>query len=207
MKLYELITFTLRVGTVAQAMDCLEGRLADSVEGVSLLGCWASDIGPLNQIALLRGFVDEATRQAERERYLGSVDAFGIGTWLTDMRVENYSRFGFLKPLPPGAHGPFYEFRVYDLVPAGLAPTLKGWEQAIGPRTAAEYSAVYAAFYATDGRTPRYLHIWPYSSLEQRLEVRSRAVRDGVWPAQNTAPQLRDMHSTLYLPARFSPLQ
>jgi len=207
MKLYELITFTLRVRTVGHALELLQGRLAECAEGVQLMGCWVSEIGPLNQIAVLRGFVDEAARQAERERCLHTVDAFGVAPWLTDMRVENYSLFPFLEPLPAGAHGPFYEFRVYDLVPTGLAPTLDGWRQAIGPRTGEDYSAVYAAFYATDGRTPRYLHIWPYASLEQRLEVRSRAVRDGVWPPENSGPQLRDMHSTLYLPAAFSPLQ
>ena len=206
MKLFELITFTVRVRTVATAMASLEQRLAQSAPGVVLMGCWASEIGPLNQIAVLRGFADETARQAERERYLGSADAFGIETYLTDMRVENYTLFPFLEPLAAGAHGPFYELRVYDLVPSGLAPTLKGWEKAVGPRTATNYSPAYAAFYATDGQLPRYLHIWPYATLEQRLDVRTRAVKDGVWPPENSGPQLRDMHSTIYLPASFSPL-
>ncbi|MBT2295757.1 NIPSNAP family protein [Pseudomonas fluorescens] len=207
MKLYELITFTVRVRTVATAMACLEQRLAVDDAAVKLIGCWASEIGPLNQIAVLRGFADEASRQAERERYLSSADAFGIEAYLTDMRVENYTLFPFIQPPPAGRHGPFYELRVYDLVPSGLAPTLKGWEKAVGPRTGAQYSPVYAAFYATDGQLPRYLHIWPYASLEQRLDVRTRAVQDGVWPPENSGPQLRDMHSTIYLPASFSPLQ
>jgi hypothetical protein len=188
-------------------MARLEQRLAVDDAAVKLVGCWASEIGPLNQIAVLRGFVDEASRQAERERYLSSADAFGIEAYLTDMRVENYTLFPFIQPLPAGRHGPFYELRVYDLVPSGLAPTLKGWEKAVGPRTGAQYSTVYAAFYATDGQLPRYLHIWPYASLEQRLDVRTRAVQDGVWPPENSGPQLRDMHSTIYLPASFSPLQ
>lgn len=206
MKLYELITFTVRVRTVAIAMACLEQHLLAQGDGVKLMGCWTSEIGPLNQIAMLRGFADEASRQAERERYLAGTDAFGIEAYLMEMRVENYSLFPFLQPLPAGRHGPFYEFRLYDLLPSGLAPTLKGWEKALGPRTAEQYSPVYAAFYATDGQLPRYLHIWPYSSLEQRLDVRTRAVQDGVWPPENSGPQLRDMHSTIYLPASFSPL-
>ena len=207
MKLYELITFTVRVRTVGTALDNLEQHLCVNHAGVQLIGCWASEIGPLNQIAVLRGFADEACRQAERERYLTTADAFGIEAYLTDMRVENYSLFPFIRPLPAGRHGPFYEMRVYDLVPSGLAPTLKGWEKAVGPRTGPGYSPVYAAFYATDGQLPRYLHIWPYASLEQRLDVRTRAVQDGVWPPENSGPQLRDMHSTIYLPASFSPLQ
>lgn len=207
MRLFELITFTLRVRTTVDALARLEETLASSGPGCTLMGCWASEIGPLNQVIVLRGFTDEQARQAERERYLLARDAFGIECFMTDMKVENYTLFPFLEPLAPGAHGPFYELRVYDLIPSGLAPTLEGWKKAVGPRTGEGYSQVYAAFYATDGRTPRYLHIWPYASLEQRLDVRTRAVADGVWPPENSGPQLRDMHSTACLPARFSPLR
>ncbi|MDE1169140.1 MAG: NIPSNAP family protein [Pseudomonas sp.] len=205
MKHYELITFTLRVRTTAQALACLEPVLRDA-SGV-LIGCWASEIGELNQVAVLRGFADETQRQAERERYLLAHDAFGIEALLLDMHVEDYTLFPFVEPLPPGRHGPFYELRVYNLIPSGLAPTLAGWEQAIRARTADGYSPVHAAFYATCGRTPRYLHIWPYASLEQRLEVRTRAVANGVWPPDNSGPQLREMRSGIFLPAAFSPLQ
>ncbi len=206
MHLYELITFTLRVRTPAAALPRLQAALAHSLDGVELMGCWLSEIGPQNRIALLRGFPSEALRQAERERYLLAADAFGIGELLLDMQAHDYSLFPFLEPLAPGAHGPFYELREYDLIPSGLQPTLDGWSKAVGPRTAPRYSAVYAAFYATSGQLPRYLHIWPYASLEQRLDVRTRAVADGVWPPENSGPQLQKMHSTVYLPASFSPL-
>ena len=207
MRLYELITFTLRVRTPAAALARLRETLAETPDGCVLMGCWSSEIGPLNQIVVLRGFRDETTRQSERERFLQAPDAFGIEEFMLDMKVENYSLFPFLEPLTPGRHGPFYELREYNLIPSGMAPTIAGWEKAVGPRTGEGYSAVYAAFFATDGRTPRYLHIWPYASQEQRLDVRTRAVADGVWPPENSGPQLREMHSTLYLPAAFSPLQ
>lgn len=207
MRLFELITFTVRVRMPAQALARIQESLGGAEVGGHLLGCWYSDIGPLNQIALLRGYADENARQAERERWLLAKDAFGIEELLLDIKVENYSLFPFLQPLQPGEHGPNYEFRVYDLIPSGLAPTLEGWRKAVGPRTDAGYSQVFAAFYATDGRTPRYLHIWPYQSLEQRFDVRARAVADGVWPPENSGPQLLGMQSTIYLPASFSPLR
>jgi hypothetical protein len=206
MTYYELITFTVRVGTPALALQRLETRLSFAAEGVTVLGCWVSEIGPQNRIALLRGFDDEMARAVERDRCLLTFDAFGIGEYLLDQTIDDYRLFPFLKPLAPGAHGPFYELREYNLVPSGLRPTLKGWEQAIGRRASSQYSAVYAAFYATSGRVPRYLHLWPYASLEQRLEVRGRAVKDGAWPPKNSAPQLLQMNSAVYLPAHFSPL-
>ncbi|UVM02873.1 NIPSNAP family protein [Pseudomonas laurylsulfatiphila] len=207
MRLFELITFTVRVRTVADALARIENELAKPEVGGVLMGCWASEIGPLNQIAVLRGYADEHSRQAERERFLLGGGAFGVNEFITDLRIENYTLFPFLEPLSAGQHGPFYELRVYDLVSSGLQPTLDGWSNAIEARTAEQYSPVYAAFYATDGALPRYLHIWPWASLEQRLQVRTQAVADGVWPPENSGPQLRDMCSTIYLPAKFSPLQ
>ncbi|WP_390956011.1 NIPSNAP family protein [Pseudomonas moorei] len=207
MVFFELITFTVRVRTVAQALACIKTALAEPGVGGTLMGCWASEIGQLNQIAVLRGFADESRRQAERERFLLDGKVFGTHEFMTDLRIENYSLFPFLKPLNPGQHGPFYEMRVYDLVSSGLQPTLDGWVKSVESRTAEQYSPVYAAFYATDGALPRYLHIWPWTTLEQRLQVRTQAVADGVWPPENSGPQLRDMRSTIYLPAAFSPLQ
>ena len=207
MTLFELITFTVRVRTPGTALERLAETLCPGHDGVVLMGCWLSEIGPQNQIAVLRGFRDERARQVERERYLRHGDAFGIAEFLLEMNVADYSLFPFLQPLAPGAHGPFYELREYQLVPSGLAPTMAGWEKAAGPRTQAKYSQVYAAFYATSGQLPRYLHIWPYATLEQRLDVRARAVADGVWPPENSGPQLQKMNSTVYLPAAFSPLQ
>jgi hypothetical protein len=207
MRLFELITLTVRVRTVADALACIEKALKGPEVGGVLMGCWASEIGQLNQIAVLRGFNDEHARQAERERFLLDGSGFGANAFITDVRIDNYSLFPFLKPLEAGAHGPMYELRVYDLISSGLQPTLDGWRKAIEARTAEQYSPVYAAFYATDGNLPRYLHIWPWQTLEQRQKVRGQAVADGVWPPENSGPQLRDIRSTIYLPARFSPLQ
>lgn len=143
---FELITFTVRVRTVADALARIEFGLAQPEVGGTLMGCWASELGKLNQIAVLRGYADENLRQTERERFLLAGDVFGIGAYITDLRIENYSLFPFLEPLSAGQHGPFYELRVYDLISSGLQPTLDGWRKAIEARTAEPYSPVYAAF-------------------------------------------------------------
>ncbi|MBA6119350.1 NIPSNAP family protein [Pseudomonas sp. NC26] len=203
---YELLRFTLRVRTPAMALPRLQKALHEAGEGVELIGCWLSEIGPQNTIAVLRRFSSAEAQAAERERVLLCTDAFAIGEFVLEQHMDDYRLFPFLKPLSAGKHGPFYELREYDLVTSGLEPTLAGWRKAVGPRTEPDYSQVYAAFYATSGRVPRYLHIWPYASLEQRLDVRTRAVRDEVWPPENSAPQLQKMQSGVYLPAAFSPL-
>ncbi len=54
MKLFELLSLTLRPGCLGAAQPALQQALASSREGVTLLGCWYSEIGPLNRVALLR---------------------------------------------------------------------------------------------------------------------------------------------------------
>ncbi|CAI8870283.1 NIPSNAP domain-containing protein [Pseudomonas sp. IT-P74] len=70
MRLFERITFTVRVRTVTDALVRIEAEWAKPEVGGVLMGCWASEIGQLNQIAVLRGYADEHLRHAERERYL-----------------------------------------------------------------------------------------------------------------------------------------
>lgn len=207
MKYFEVLMLTVKVRTVSSALARLELALKRSVPGTHLLGCWTSELGPQNQIAILRGFDSLTVRQSERERLLLESNGLDVSDVLLNWEFNDYTIFPFLKPLEPGSYGPLYEFREYSLVGTGLAPTLSGWQKAVGARTTDEYSQVYAALYATSGSAPRYLHIWPYQTLEQRLDVRSRTVSDGVWPPENSGPQLQLMKSTLFLPASFSPLQ
>ncbi len=207
MKHFELITFTVRVATHGKAMARIQEALqAVDVQG-ELFGCWYSELGPLNQVAVLRGFDSLEARQAERERLLLAGPPLGVEEFMTEMRIDDYSLFPFLDGITTGEFGPFYELRVYDVRPSGLEATLDGWADAVPPRTTDAYSPLAAAFYATNGKTPRIMHLWPYRTLEERLEIRTRTVADGVWPPNGGPAQLLDMHATIYLPADFSPLK
>ena len=46
------------------------------------------------------------------------------------------------------------------------------------------------------------VHIWPYEDLEQRADVRARAIADGGWPPDNNELIL-DARSEIYLAAPF----
>ncbi|WP_249976227.1 NIPSNAP family protein [Vreelandella olivaria] len=206
MKYFELTTFTVRVATHGKAMEQIEATLQDASVGGQLFGCWYSELGTLNQVAVLRGFDSLESRQTERERLLLAGNPLGVEEFMTDMNIEDYTLFPFLEGITPGDFGPFYELRVYDVRPSGLQVTLDGWKDAVPPRTTDAYSPLSAAFYATNGTTPRIMHLWPYRSLEERLEVRTRTVKEGVWPPKGGPAQLLDMQSTIFLPAAFSPL-
>jgi hypothetical protein len=56
------------------------------------------------------------------------------------------------------------------------------------------------------GTVTRFMHIWPYSSLDERMRLREKAVDDGVWPPPGGPAFLASQQSDIYLPAPFSPL-
>ena len=57
---YELATLSVAMGSAAKAAEAIAAYPSDTDAGGRLLGCWASDIGALNTIAVLRGFNDDA---------------------------------------------------------------------------------------------------------------------------------------------------
>lgn len=170
-----------------------------------LLGAWHSEIGELFQMKILRGFgtVDELER--ERQRALMSHHPFNINDLRSRLTMERYTRFPFLPDVEPRAFGQFYEFRTYYLKPAGLLPTLAAWKEAIGP--AHDYTQhLVINMYAFDG-PPRVTHIWGFSSLEERAELRARHYAAGVWPPKGAPQQIATAVSTICLPEEYSPLR
>jgi hypothetical protein len=57
------------------------------------------------------------------------------------------------------------------------------------------------------GEVNRFIHIWAYSSLDQRAAIRAKAVELGVWPPGGGAARLLTQANKILLPSAFSPLQ
>lgn len=205
MNRYQVATLTVPIGATPKALPLIRADLASRSAQGRLLACWTSDIGPLNQIMVLRGFAGDAELAAERERVLLGGNPFGIAELIDEMRLDTYAPFPFLPPIEPGADGPFYEVRVYGIKPAGLAPTIEAWRHAVEPRS--RISPLVTAMYALDGVTPRFMNIWAYKSLDQRQQARGDAVAQGIWPPKGGPAHLTTLHSSFFLPADFSPLR
>lgn len=200
---HEPATLTTGLGAAPKAAPAIEAFCREDGAKGRLLVCWATDLGPLNQILVLRGFDTEADLAAERGRTPTSASPFGCAEWLSALALDAYTPFPDLPPVRPGAHGPVHEVRTYILKPGGLAPTLAAWKAAVPPRT--ELSPLLAAMYALDG-APRFTHIWPCASLNDRAALRAEPVRRGVWPPGGGPDWLAsDMRSTVRLPTAVSP--
>ncbi|MEL6059713.1 MULTISPECIES: NIPSNAP family protein [unclassified Methylobacterium] len=196
--LYELATLSCPLLEVGRAAEGVYGWVNDAQAKGELFGCWRTEIGTLGRLIVLRGFEAPEDMTAERRRALLSVNPFNAGSVVTALEMDSYAPFPFLPPIRTGDRGGVYEFRTYRLKPGGLPPTLTGWESAI--TSAAAYTEhLVANLYALDG-APRITHIWAFTSLEERAELRAQAYGAGVWPPKGGPEQIADATSTIAIP-------
>jgi hypothetical protein len=79
------------------------------------------------------------------------------------------------------------------------------WRSAVPGRSTV--SPLLTAMTAVTGTAMRFMHIWPYKSLDERARLRDQAVADGVWPPPGGPGHLASQQIDIYLPASFSPLR
>jgi|SRR5262245_9197195 len=199
---YDVALITVRAGRHGDALAVLRERLAGAAD---LRACWYSDIGALNRILIIRAQADPAAAIAARLAELEDESPFGLGDLITAMSLDTYVSFDFIAPLAAGDFGPFYEVRTYELNPDGLPPTMALWRKYVPDR--AKVSPLIAAMVSVTGTVTRFLHIWPYRSLDERGRLRAKAIADGVWPPPGGPGHLATQQSDIYLPAPFSPMR
>ena len=205
MNAYDVTTITVRPGTHPAALSRLGHALKELIDNGELLACWYSDLGAINQILLIRAHRSEAALVEQRATMLQSRSPFGIGDLITGTTMETYVSFPFIAPMASGQYGPFYEVRTYMLKPDGLEPTIKLWRGAAPGR--AKLSPVLAAMYCVAGSAFRFMHIWPYASLDERQRLRAKAVAEGVWPPPGGPDHVVSQQADIFLPADFSPMR
>ena len=132
----------------------------------------------MGQIVVLRGFDEIDELQQERRRALMSGGPFNIGGDHVGLSMETYELFPFLPEIEPSTRGRF-EFRRYWLMPAGIAPTIAAWEQAVGP---AEAYVASRRQHVRDRWPASHCPYLGFSSLEERMALRARHYAEGLWP-------------------------
>jgi NIPSNAP len=202
---YDVTTLVLQPGTTPKALPRLEQWLRETRLRGKLLACWFSELGALNQILLIREYDNEPEIFVDRELIVRGANPYGVTDMVSAVSSDTYVPFPFMPPMPIGAMGPFFEVRTYALRTAGLAKTIELWQAAVPNR--AKLSPLLAAMYSLSGALPRFVHIWPYTSLDQRQSLRSEAVRTGVWPPPGGPDQLLAQQADIFLAAAFSPIR
>ena len=204
--IYEIRTYGITPGSLAE----VEKRFGEGYEHrkkySELTAFWHTEIGPLNEIVHVWGYRD----LAERARIRGEAAKDPnwppkIREFVRTMRSEIVTPFSFVPEVRPGRVGPIFELRYYTLKPGTLPDVASGWEAKLPERM--KLSPVVLAGGVEFGQANGFVHIWAYSSLDQRAQVRAEAVKKGVWPPPGGGDRLLTQENKILLPAAFSPLQ
>ena len=187
--------------------DALAG-LADAVKagrvGGELHACWYSEIGRLNRILAISAHPSAEAFALAQDSALRSDNAYGVANLATHVTLDAFASFPEFDVLTPGNVGPVFEVRQYQLRKTGLAPTLELWRKVVPARS--KLSPLSTAMYALSGLVPRFMHIWPFRTLDERMRLREEAVKQGLWPPPGGIAHIETMQSEIYLPAAFSPV-
>lgn len=204
--IYEIRTYGLKVGSLNE----VEKRFGEAYEYrkkySELTAFWHTDIGPLNEIIHVWPYQDLNERARIRAESAKEPNwPPKIGEFVRTMHSEILIPFPF-SPLPMrGKFGPIYEMRIYTFKLGMLPDIKKSWEPKLPERL--KLSPLVVAGTVDLGEANRFIHIWAYSSLEQRAAVRAKAVQLGVWPPGGGAERLLTQANKIVVPSAFSPMQ
>jgi hypothetical protein len=210
---YELRCYTLFPGKMPEYLRAAEaiGRPARGDDYGKCHGYWTAEFGALNQIWHLWQYdsYEERTRlrgelQKNKdwtEKYVPTVKAF---IQRQDLRLMN--AVVDVKP-SDGTTGNVYELRIYRTVMGGAQQYGKDFKEVQAARD--KYSPIWGAWTGEFPSPNEWLHLWRYKNLEERFKARSAAMKDPAWQAYlaKGPAKLQEMHSTLLMPANFSPLK
>jgi hypothetical protein len=205
--IYEFRTYTLKPRSLAE----VEKRYGEAYEYRKkyspLAAFWHTEVGPLNEIIHVWGYADLAERARIRAEAAKDPNwPPKIREFVIDQDVEVVTPFPFIPDIKPDTVGPIFEIRRYSLTPGSLPGVMKRWEGSIGAR--AKLSPVVLAGGVEFGAANRFIHIWAYKSMDQRLAIREQARKAGVWPPPGGGgDELLAQTNKIVMPSSFSPLQ
>ena len=202
--IYEVRTYDLKPGTVAQFEENFGKALPAREKYSKLAAFWHTDIGPLNQVIHVWGY--ESLEEREHVR----AEASKADGWpppsdgvILNMNSEIWTPAPFMRPMGGDqALGNIYEMRIYTYEPGSIPELIRKWSEAIPHRE--EYSPLAAGMYTEFGGLNRWMHVWPYKDLADRSKVREEASKNPHWPAG--VPGRVRQENKILIPASFSPM-
>ena len=212
--IYELRIYTVKPGTLP-AFVKLNSEVAYKIRGDNhgeLVGCWTTEIGPLNQFFHLWSYPSLAERETLRaglpknpawtQEYTSKTGTFMVKQENVLLNLDEEVGFN-----PVEGTGHVYELRRYR----GLPGELNSWTSLFkGALTARQqYSKIVGLWTSEIGGLNVAAHLWAYNDLNHRADVRAKALQDPIWAGfvPKGSAHLAEMESTILLPTPISPLQ
>jgi hypothetical protein len=95
------------------------------------------------------------------------------------------------------------ELRTYTFRPGTIDDAIGRFDRHLPLRM--KFSTMAGMWVARTGVLDRLVHIWPYDSIQQRMDVRAAAIATGQWPLP-IRDILVESSSMIIVPASFSPV-
>jgi len=203
----EMRTYSFRPGAAPAALERIARGIEERAALSPLGGLWQSEIGRLHRIIHLWPYDSLAHREAVRGRF-GELRNWPArtGEFTVESETKILKPAPFSPPLEPGRKGPVYEICTDVHQPQALDRIVAAWTPMI--RRRAELAPLIGAWSTVLGPMYQWIHIWAYQSLDHRRDVLEQARRAGIWPPAGDPSELfLSQESSLYTPAKFSPLQ
>lgn len=211
--IYEMRTYDLKRGSVRE----VEKRFAEAYEHrkkhSKLAAFWHTEIGLLNQVVHLWPYKDLEERS--RIRAVAAKDSNWppkISEFIVRQQSDILIPLNCSPEVTPANVGPFFEMRIYTISPGGLPGIQKIWAEALEWRL--KFGPVVGLFHSEIGALNKFIHIWPYKSLNDRMEIREKAKAPGKWPPHQKSLaeggggyELVIQENKILMPAAFSPVQ
>lgn len=204
--IYEMRTYNCIPGKAQELLERIGAAYEHRANYSKAAGFWYTDIGPLHQVVHIWPYEDPGERQRIR------AEASKDENWpphvydiLADAQSDIYVPAPFCPELKTGSLGPIYEMRTYTFKPGSFAEVVKRWEEALDERQ--KLSPLLLAMISENGPLNRFVHVWPYESLQHRSEIRTEAEAKGIWPPKGARQFSIRQENKILLPASFSPLQ
>jgi hypothetical protein len=211
--IHELRTYGVLPGKVADYLEVF-GTVGRPVRGDrfgKLVGYFATELGPLNQILHMWEFADLAARTEARaglakdERWVKEYipRSQALLSWQENMILSPMDWY----PLKPTTGMSIYELRAYRFLPGKIPEWARLAREGLPIRE--KYSSPVGFWQVEVGPLNTVVHLWPYKDAQHRTEVRKAVAADPAWQALlgRLYPLIQHQESKVLVPASFSPLR
>jgi hypothetical protein len=207
--IYEVRTYTLRPGTVAEFEERYAKRLPVREKHSKLGAFWHTEFGPLNQVIHVYPYEDLNHRSAVRAAMAADAElaAFPGGRDLVaaqETEIVNSAPFMHALNSRDYGSGNVYEMRSYTYAAGDIPKLLEARAKGLATREA--LSPVVAYWTTEIGPLNKFIHTYVYKDVAERSRVRS-AMAAGRQPAAPDRVRPIRQENKLLVPAAFSPLR
>lgn len=207
--IYEVRTYTLRTGAVAEFEERFAKRKPLREKHSKLGAFWHTEFGPLNQVVHAWPYENLQHRTAVRDAMAKDVDLSALPggrDLIIAQEADIVIPAPFMQPLETRDFGTgnVYEMRMYSYLPGEIPKVLEAWGKAVPGR---EKLSPLAFCGSTElGGLNKFIHVWVYKDLNERTRIREESRKGGQWPPQAGVRPHRQENKVL-IPAAFSPIR